>query len=306
MTTIHAPEAATTMREGDIDVDGGSLHYRLSGPATAAHTVVLENGWSGSFPYMHWLEQALASQLRVLAYDRAGIGYSRSATPPSVAGISRHFESLLSALGIDTPVIVAGHSYGGLIGVLHAVQAPARVRALVQIDPTPDGDDALIDPSFKLVPAIARFMQLCALLGLDGPLSSTLARQLPAETMARLRPGRRWMLRSLEGAIAEIGLLQAIRGVIATSPQRSRCPRLVISSAPPETSPSWLQRRLGSPAKQQRFQQAAQAQHRLQAALHPDSLWTTQAYDHVGLIADRASANEVAGRVFAFLQQMPS
>src|SRR3546814_12676889 len=65
-------------QEGHATVPGGVLKYRLTGPATAANVVVFENGWSAPFPYAMWLEQALAPHVRVLSYDRAGIGDSRS------------------------------------------------------------------------------------------------------------------------------------------------------------------------------------------------------------------------------------
>src|SRR3546814_9400910 len=61
-------------QEGHATVPGGVLKYRLTGPATAANVVVFENGWSAPFPYAMWLEQALAPHVRVLSYDRAGIG----------------------------------------------------------------------------------------------------------------------------------------------------------------------------------------------------------------------------------------
>lgn len=289
--------------EGDIDVPGGRLHYRLSGAARAGQTIVLENGWSGSFPYMVWLERALASQARVLAYDRVGVGYSRADAAPTTAGLTQQLVALLDALQLREPVTIVGHSYGGLLAVLHKVQAPERVRALVQIDPTPEFEDPLIDASLRIVPRLGRVMQLLALLRLDHKLMPELAQQLPAEVLARLQPGTGWTLRSLNGAIAEIGLLAEVRRTVSSSERASQAARLVISAAPAIATPtSWLARRFAKPGQAQRFTAAAHALHRRQAALHPASAWTTLPYSHVGLIVDRASAALIADRTLEFLR----
>ena len=293
--------------EGDIAVPGGMLRYRLSGPADAAHTVVLENGWSASYAYMHWIEQALSRQVRVLAYDRAGIGYSRSSAPLSAAGMTLQLGMLLSTLGIQKPVTVLGHSYGGLIGVLHSVQQPALVESIVQIDPTPEFDDAVIDPSFKIVPLAARFMQLCSLLQIKGSLHSILARHLPAEIMTRLHPSTRWSLKSLNGSVKEIRLLHPMRRLIADSKISDRCPRLVISAAPAgQTDSKWIGRLLESERKAQRFRHATHAVHRRQAALNAQGRWMSLPYDHVGLIVQRDSAEAIATRTLAFLSERQS
>src|SRR3546814_949196 len=84
-----------------------------------------------------------------LSYDRAGIGDSRSTAALTPAGLSQQLSALLASLDLGQPVVVAGHSYGGLLAALHAAQAPAMVRAIVQIDPTPEFDNETIDEAMR-------------------------------------------------------------------------------------------------------------------------------------------------------------
>lgn len=292
-------------REGDIDVPGGRLRFRQSGSAEAPHTIVLENGWSGSFPYMSWLAQALAPHARVIAYDRAGIGYSQGDSPPTSAGMTQHLAALLAALGVSSPVAVIGHSYGGLIGVLHKVQAPQRVSHVIQVDPTPEFEDELIEASLRVVPKLARVMQLLAVLKLDRALMPEL-RALPPEMFSRLHPSTTWVLRSLNGARAEISLLAEIRRTIISSEISRQCPRLVISAAPPVRTPgSWFGRLMAKPEQEAKFRAASHALHRRQASLNSASRWTTLPYSHVGLIVDPDSAAQVATATLDFLRKNP-
>lgn len=291
-----------TVQEGDIEAPGGVLRYRLAGPATAARTVVFENGWSASHRYAHWLEQALATQVRALTYDRAGIGYSRATQPLTVAGMTAQLRALLAALDIREPVVIAGHSYGGLIAALHAAQAPELVSAIVQIDPTPEFDDPVIDPSLRIVPALARVMQLLALLRIDGALHAELKRDLPAEAMQSLLPGAGWQLRSLAWAIDEIRLLPEMRRVIAASAS-GNCRRLVISADAPFPPASALKRWLKQDVKERGFRAAAHAVHRHQAGQTIAGRWATLPYTHVGMVTRRECAQRVAAMVFDFIAQ---
>jgi pimeloyl-ACP methyl ester carboxylesterase len=99
--------------------------------------LVFENGWSASHHHWAWVERKLAPHAQLLFYDRAGIGRSVATAPLTVAGLSRHFIEMLQVLEIREPVIVVGHSYGGLIGALHVAQQPQAVRALIQLDASP-------------------------------------------------------------------------------------------------------------------------------------------------------------------------
>lgn len=71
-----------------------------------------------------------------LLYDLRGHG--RSEQPPtgySMADMVDDLVALLDATGVDSPVVLVGNSWGGQIAMRAASAHPARVQALVLIDP---------------------------------------------------------------------------------------------------------------------------------------------------------------------------
>lgn len=297
------PAAGSHASEGFVQVPGGTVHYRLVGPVDAKRTLVFENGWGGSFHYAYWLGQALAAQVRVLFYDRAGVGKGRRSTPPTAASFTEQLAALLKQLGIPTPVVVIGHSYGGLMGVLHAAQSPALVAAVIAIDPTPEFQDPLLDAELRLVPVACRYMQLMILLGLDGPLLAMFRHHLPAEVLRRLRPGRFEQLRSMNGSLAEFRVQGQIRQLAAGAESARQVPRLVISANPEPSMPTGFRKWLVNPENRAIYRQMAHRLHQQGAAQNGRSHWLALPYDHVGLVTQRSAAEEIAARTLAFLQQ---
>lgn len=292
----------SSAQEGDVAVPGGVLHYRLAGSTTSDNVVVFENGWSASLSYAVWLEEALASHARVLFYDRAGIGDSRSTAPLTPDGLTQQLTTLLSSLGIQQPVVVIGHSYGGLIAALHAAQAPALVRAVVQIDPTSEFNHELLDPSFRILPWVGRFMQLCALLKIDGPIFFHTAKELPPGIFARIKRTPRWLVRSLNGSIEEIRLIDGMRRIITASEAARQCPRLVISCDPEQPVDSWLRKLLVSDEKARIHWDAIHGLHQRQASLNDASHWMSVRDNHISLVTNRASAGEIASSILDFIR----
>jgi pimeloyl-ACP methyl ester carboxylesterase len=79
----------------------------------------------------------LAASTRVVAYDRAGLGWSDPAPEPQDAQQSaRDLHAALQAADIQAPYVVAGHSYGGLV-----------VRAFTDLYPEEVVDMVLVDAS---------------------------------------------------------------------------------------------------------------------------------------------------------------
>lgn len=75
---------------------------------------------------------------RVLAYDRSGIGDSPPVAELRTAGrIARELDELLAVLDEKGPVIVVGHSLGGLYVRAFAAQTKVPVRGALLLDPTP-------------------------------------------------------------------------------------------------------------------------------------------------------------------------
>jgi pimeloyl-ACP methyl ester carboxylesterase len=94
---------------------------------------------SGGFTSRQWkkLETMLSPTHRVIAPDLIGYG----ARPRWPIGEPFHFQAdidLLRSIATE-PMHVVGHSYGGLLALQLALQAPARVRSLALYEPVAFG-----------------------------------------------------------------------------------------------------------------------------------------------------------------------
>lgn len=120
-----------------VPVDGGEVHACVAG---AGATVVLASGagqhsgsWSG-------IRERLAESRRVVTFDRPGLGRSPAAEGPrSPTRIAAELTQVLDALGVDEPVVLVGHSMGGVHVLRFAAMHPGRVRHVVTIDTPPPG-----------------------------------------------------------------------------------------------------------------------------------------------------------------------
>lgn len=113
--------------------DGRRLHHVSRGEGEPV--VVLESGLGGSRADWGLVLPGLAGHTRVVAYDRAGLG--RSDPDPARRDLDRMADDLghlLDGLGAERYVLV-GHSLGGPIIRTYAARHPARVAALVLVDP---------------------------------------------------------------------------------------------------------------------------------------------------------------------------
>jgi pimeloyl-ACP methyl ester carboxylesterase len=82
-----------------------------------------------------WVQTELAASTRVVAYDRAGLGWSDPAPAPQDAQESaRDLHLALQKAGIPGPYVVAGHSYGGLVARAFAGLYPQEVAGMVMVD----------------------------------------------------------------------------------------------------------------------------------------------------------------------------
>jgi aminoacrylate hydrolase len=107
---------------------GGHLAFdrRGSGPP-----LVLVSGLGGAASFWGGFAQACARHFTVLTYDHRGTGRSsRCDTAYSVPGMARDLGVLLDGLGWDRVALV-GHSTGGAIGQVMAIEEPGRIARLV-------------------------------------------------------------------------------------------------------------------------------------------------------------------------------
>ncbi len=118
-----------------VDVGGHRLHLNLTGKDTGRPTVILEAGMASFSSNFAWIQQELEPLTRVVAYDRAGLGWSDSGLKPRDAQRSaKELHTALQHAGIAGPYVVAGHSYGGLVVRTFADLFPDEVVGMVLID----------------------------------------------------------------------------------------------------------------------------------------------------------------------------
>jgi len=117
-----------------INIGSHSIHTRLIGKGDV--TIIMDAGAGelGSFAYLP-IENQLAQQAKVLLYDRAGCNWSEQSeykrTPEE---ISKELNQVIKQLDISGPLILVGHSQGGLNMMKYAAMFRDHVNALVLID----------------------------------------------------------------------------------------------------------------------------------------------------------------------------
>ena len=150
-----------------IDIGGRRLRLVREG-REAAPTILLEAGAFGFAADFGALQPRLAAKgLRVLAYDRAGLGLSDAGPKPrdGLAVVS-DLEALLSTAGEDGPFVLVGHSMAGLYLRIFAGRNPQKVAGIVLLDAaTPEGVE---------VPQIRKFVGVFAQVSNLGPLGALL------------------------------------------------------------------------------------------------------------------------------------
>jgi len=98
--------------------------------------VVFEAGLAATSLTWCLVQPAVAQFARTLSYDRAGLGWSEaSGLDATAANAAEDLARLLDAVGIEEPVILVGHSFGGLIARVFQQRYPERVAGLVLAEP---------------------------------------------------------------------------------------------------------------------------------------------------------------------------
>jgi pimeloyl-ACP methyl ester carboxylesterase len=168
--------AAPSVRGEFVDVGGRALRIVRAGPAESARpTVVLEHGAFGCASDWQVVQDRLAAKgLRSVAYDRAGLGHSDPGPKPRDGrAIVADLAALMDALGEAEPMVLVGHSMGGLMVRLFALTHPKRVLGVVFVDAvTPEVMASPVGAhAVRAFRQMLRLSTLTARLGLHRPLA---------------------------------------------------------------------------------------------------------------------------------------
>ena len=121
---------------------GTRMHYLDEGPREGEVVLALHGNPSWSYYWRH-LVHGLRDRYRVIVPDHIGMGLSDK--PDDADGALPRYDytlqsrvddvgALLAHLGIDGPLSLAVHDWGGMIGFGWALAAPERVRRLVVLN----------------------------------------------------------------------------------------------------------------------------------------------------------------------------
>lgn len=167
-----------------IEINGRRFHLVDEG---VGPTVVLESGIASTSLAWVGIQRLLRNEARVIAYDRAGLGWSdRPGNPRTLHNIVEELHTVLEHSGAPKPYVLMGHSFGGLIVRSFAVRYPDECAGLVLVDAVNTRDWVpLTEPQSRRLArgvALSRRGELLARLGVVRFALSLLAsgsRRLP-------------------------------------------------------------------------------------------------------------------------------
>jgi pimeloyl-ACP methyl ester carboxylesterase len=180
--------------------DGVKLHVSVSGPADAAITVVLLHGWC--LDRRTWRDQVAAlggmghKAPRVIAYDTRGHGRSGDTRLGSatLAQLGDDLDEVIRAYAPTGPLVLAGHSMGGMTIMEYAHRHPAafadRVAGLLLVSTTAEGHT---HTRYGLPARVAALMRAGEMLG-AGVLARSGAWRPHRVVLPVLRPAVQWLL----------------------------------------------------------------------------------------------------------------
>lgn len=181
---------------------GSGLHLIEDGPLDGP-PVVLTSGLAGALSDWDPLARLLAPSVRVLRFDRPGIG--ANAPSPKAPSARREVAVLDEVLDVaGAPAVLVGHSLAGLHVEAFARLRPARVRGAVLVDPSlaPPGIGRPFDAGAVLATAVVRL----GLAGLAARCASPLLR------LAGRPPARAAVVAEFAGYADLVAEVDALRG----------------------------------------------------------------------------------------------
>ena len=194
-----------------VDIGGNRrMHMVVMGVESSQPTVILESGIASFSSNWHWVQTELAGDTRVVATDRAGLGWSE---PPSSAqdayesAVDLHLA--LEAAGIAGPYVVAGHSYGGLVMRAFTDLYANEVAGMVLVDAShpdqwahmPASRDGRLNATLNGVTGWLARLGVVRLLDLGASIRKGLPEQPAAEMKAIINRPQSWAISSKTLAI---------------------------------------------------------------------------------------------------------
>jgi pimeloyl-ACP methyl ester carboxylesterase len=129
-----------------INIGGYKLHAQKFGEGTT--TVVFDAGMGDSLLAWNKVMPDISKVAKVFAYDRAGLGWSeKSPLPRTSLQVVNELHLLLDKAKVKGPLILVGHSFGGLNMQLFAKKYPENVVGLILVDSAHENEMATMPKS---------------------------------------------------------------------------------------------------------------------------------------------------------------
>ncbi|MEV4364063.1 alpha/beta hydrolase [Nonomuraea sp. NPDC049625] len=153
--TTQKADAGPISGTKKVDVAGRSVNVSCSGdPAKGRPVIMLMHGGGDGLDKMAALQKTLGKKNRVCSYDRLGAGASDQPDgPQDFAVTGKILTGVLDRVAGDNPVVLAGHSLGGLIAARYVPDHQDRVKGLVLMDTT---SPTMVDDITKAIPESAK------------------------------------------------------------------------------------------------------------------------------------------------------
>jgi pimeloyl-ACP methyl ester carboxylesterase len=124
-----------------VDV-GGGRRMNIVCMGHGSPTVVFEYGLGGHMLDWQKVQEPVSALTTTCFYDRAGYGFSDPSPRPMTAqNVTDDLKRLLDKADVQKPIVLVGHSLGGLYATLYADRFSSQVAGLVLIDPAFAGQD---------------------------------------------------------------------------------------------------------------------------------------------------------------------
>jgi len=152
LSRTETSEEKSSSLDQMIDVGGYRLHINCAGnPINGSSTVVMDAGGYDSSETWNKVQPEIAKFARVCVYDRAGLGKSQRRPSPSYPSqeVVKDLHTLLANAHIAPPLVLVGHSFGGMNVRLYASQHPQEVVGMVLVDSVHEDE---MDRSVAMMP----------------------------------------------------------------------------------------------------------------------------------------------------------
>jgi pimeloyl-ACP methyl ester carboxylesterase len=210
------------------------IYLHRTGVRGTVPTVILEAGLAGCSTSWNRVIALIAPYVDVIAYDRAGHGYSPnppSMRPRSPTWIAGQLHDALRVATIPGPYLLVGHSAGAIYCRAFAASFPDQTAGLVLVDPSLPPRPEAATPATRWMVPLVHPITVAAIARLAGRRRSSLR---PPVHHTRQRPGGRseWIRGS-----TWLAMIHEIRG-LSQPPMESANPRtdkpiVVITQAAP-------------------------------------------------------------------------